>query len=97
MQEFLGIPKFLLKEDFVRNQDTGFYCVNPTVVVDSSLYNLGIHQCVDDVEKGKGKTRGRNSEERFTQSRKTLKKLKDFFLPYNEKLFQLLGRKFNWM
>ena len=54
----------------------------------------GIGECDDDDEAGK--VRSKDGVRRYEMEPSTEKLLKQFFSPYNEKLFELLGRRLEW-
>ncbi|XP_077971378.1 heparan sulfate glucosamine 3-O-sulfotransferase 5-like [Styela clava] len=89
LQEFLGLPKLILAEDFIENPSTGLHCISPTIVIDSELYKIPM-QCMTLVVKGR--TRAPKLA-RESSLKKTFKKLKPFYKPFDEQLFQLLGRR----
>lgn len=93
MQEFLGIPKFIIKEDFEKNPENGFYCLRPTVVVNSQLYKLPL-QCLTDLGNNKGRTRSKKSH--VVKNETITELLRIFYKPFNEKLQTILGRKLSW-
>ena len=51
-------------------------------------------ECDDDDEAGK--VRSKDGVRRYEMEPSTEKLLKQFFSPYNEKLFELLGRRLEW-
>ena len=86
IQKFLGIPILIKKEDFVKNHDTQMYCLRKVW-----LYpNEQIH-CMPSK---KGRTRSNKAT--YNMTRKTATILRTFYQPYNEKLYELLGYRFDW-
>ena len=96
VQEFLGLPKLLWKEDFAINPHTGFYCYQK-VTEEDWVQNLSKHTDIFDTLQCLSSTKGRTRKKLHEQPGKfTLDKLKQFYKPYNEKFFELIGIKFDW-
>nr|XP_039267649.1 heparan sulfate glucosamine 3-O-sulfotransferase 6-like isoform X1 [Styela clava] len=91
LQDFLEIPKLLLKEDFVRNKNTGFFCFNPKWSSEAKKSMKMYHH-----EKCLTKSKGRTRNKATNVSSETIKSLQDFYRPFNEKLFKFLNKKMNW-
>lgn len=99
LQDFLPIPKLLLRKDFVRHPKTGLYCLRPWW---NSTYDFSAEYRQDPtwgdglycLVKSKGKTRSHNAAYPFPQHLKIT--LQKFYQPYNDMLYKLLGRKFLW-
>ncbi|XP_076800796.1 heparan sulfate glucosamine 3-O-sulfotransferase 2-like [Clavelina lepadiformis] len=97
IQDFIGIPKLLWKEDFVKNPDTGFYCyrkltekyLNQSYVENEDEFRASL-KCLP---KGKGRTRNGAKH----ASPETLEMLRQFYKPYNEAFYDEIGRKYNWI
>lgn len=93
LQDFIGIPKVLLREDFVRRQDNGFFCYrqfkmhhlrNETAKADSNEL-----KCLED-------TKGRTRNDRKKGSKETTEKLRKFYRTYNRQFYEDVGVDFNW-
>lgn len=81
IQQFVGIPKLLLKDDYVSDPDNpGFFCYKDWRTDELS--------CLP-----KAKQRTRNKLE---MSQDTLIKLKAMYGSHNEALFKILGKRFSW-
>ena len=94
VQEYLEIPKLLWKEDFVKNPKTNFFCYKNmnyelTSGEDKNLKSNKIMQCL---KKNKGRTRKGARK----MSDAAVFELKQMYAPFNEKLFKLTNRVFNW-
>ena len=81
VQDFLDIPKLLLREDFVRDPETGFFC-----------YKHHITNELDCLPKSKVRTR--NGKVKTLPS--TVTRLNEFYRPHVERLEKMLNRKFAW-
>ncbi|XP_077973802.1 heparan sulfate glucosamine 3-O-sulfotransferase 2-like [Styela clava] len=91
VQDFLHIPEFVLPEN-IRKGPSGFYCfAKPLVVERNGVLVAGTARtfCMT----GKGRTR---KGAWGVANPKYMEKLRSFFAPFNEKLYKLLGRRFNW-
>ena len=84
IQGLLGLPHYITKRNFIFNEDTGFYCFK-SESVQSKIHCAG---------KSKGRTRGSSSKNKISDE--TRKILLAFFRPYNERLFHMIGVKFDW-
>jgi len=95
VQDFLGLPKLVWKEDFVKNPETGFFCYRKVTqnYVEKKLFGKPVTDSLQCLKNSKGRTRMK-SRGKVKQS--TFLKLKNFYKPYNDKFFQLIGEKFNW-
>lgn len=99
IQTFIGIPKMLLQEDFLKSWSTGLYCIRPwwnktydfaaELLSDTWQDNL---QCTLG---GKGRTRSKNTS--FFLSFKERDELRRFYRPYNKLLYRMLNRTFAWL
>lgn len=93
VQDFLGLPKLLWKGDFIKNPDNGFYCYkNQNEILSYSEESNDRTSRLKCMRKGKG--RSRNGARKMTNQ--TISKLKNLYAPYNQKLFRLLNRSFDW-
>ncbi|XP_076800794.1 heparan sulfate glucosamine 3-O-sulfotransferase 6-like [Clavelina lepadiformis] len=97
IQEFLGIPKLVWKEDFVKHPDTGFYCYRKL----TEKHLNGSHVETEDelrtslkcLQKNKGRTRNGAKH----ASPEALEKLSQFYEPYNKAFYQETGKTYNWL
>lgn len=90
LQDFFGLQRFIIEDDFLLNPKTGFYCLRPTVYYKGKLYKIPT-QCLS--QKGrKGRTRSDSNSSR-KPSEAAIKKLQNFYKAHNEKLFNLIGRR----
>lgn len=81
VQEFVGIPKLLLKQDYVNDHgNPGFFCYKDWQTEELS--------CLP-----KNKQRSRNKS---AMSDDVLSKLKKVYKSHNAALFRMLGRQFSW-
>ncbi|XP_039272501.2 heparan sulfate glucosamine 3-O-sulfotransferase 1-like isoform X1 [Styela clava] len=92
LQDFLGIPRMILPDDFVKNPDTGLYCIRPTSVADSKVKYAPMN-CYTATAHGRAKGRTRSNSTSFVPNPNSLKILDTFFKPYNDMLFEFIGRK----
>ena len=81
IQDFLGLPKLLLRQDFVRDPDSGFFCYKSHRDTAAS--------CL-----GAGKTRTRNGKVKTANA--TMERLNRFYKPHIQQLEKLLNREFGW-
>nr|XP_039273195.1 heparan sulfate glucosamine 3-O-sulfotransferase 1-like [Styela clava] len=91
VQDFLHIPEFVLPENIPKGP-YGFSCfAKPLVVERNGVLVAGTARiyCMT----GKGRTR---KGAWGVANPEYLEKLRSFFAPFNEKLYKLLGRRFNW-
>lgn len=80
VETFLGIPHCLTLDKFVFSSTKGFYCVKK---------NKGRREETKCLPETKGR---RHPDIDVT----TMKKLKEFFRPQNEKFYRVIGRSFKW-
>ncbi|XP_039251726.2 heparan sulfate glucosamine 3-O-sulfotransferase 1-like isoform X1 [Styela clava] len=96
VQEFLQIPKFITKENFIENRDTGFYFSRPLLVNQTKngqqFVTYGEPNCY--VMKNKGRTRSKSLSEKINS--RVVNLLTKFYKPYNEFFFNLIGEKYDW-
>lgn len=86
VQDFLGLDKLLLPSDFQRENDNEFYCVKkPSWTSENRTL-----ECLDSYRKGRTRLGTLHPAE------SAMKKLRQFYKPYNEKLFAYLNRTFEW-
>ena len=95
MQGFLGLPKLVWKEDFVKNQETGFFCFRKLTpdYLDKKLSGKAFAESLKCLTKAKGRTRQKAGEQ---PNKSVLLKLKQFYQPYNKQFFKLIGEEFDW-
>ena len=85
IESFLGIEHVILRKHFAYIEEKGFYCVR-------SVLNETLVACYDQ-------RRGRKSGPKLSVdslSNTTLKALKEYFKPMNERFFNAIGRTYNW-
>lgn len=82
-QDFLEIPRLILREDFVRDPNTGFYCYR------SWRGNREL-SCLSE-----SKTRTRRNDV-TKPTNETLDLLRELYESHQERLEKLLGRTFPW-
>lgn len=84
IQDFVGIPKLLLKEDYVNDPEhPNFFCYKDWQTDELS--------CLP-----KTKQRTRNTGKKMEISPDTFNKLKTLYSSHNEALFKILGKQFDW-
>nr|XP_039272280.1 heparan sulfate glucosamine 3-O-sulfotransferase 2-like [Styela clava] len=91
VQDFLHIPEFVLPEN-IQKGPSGFSCfAKPLVVERNGVLVAGTARtsCMT----GKGRTR---KGAWGIANPEYMEKLRLFFAPFNEKLYKLLDRRFNW-
>lgn len=93
VEDFLGIRHAILPEYFIFNPKKGFYCIatnkSSNIEEDSISYrnqSRGIMRCLS-------KNKGRRH---VLVDEALLSKLRSHYKPYNEYLFSLMGKKFDW-
>lgn len=87
-QREMGLRMEITEEDFVYNQETGFYCYKKDVLKSNSDDNMS---CLGVT---KGRTKGKNIKNKMSLEAES--KLIEFYQPYNYKLFDLIGETFEW-
>ena len=100
VQDFLQIPKLLLREDFVRNPETGFYCFRRWWGEKFSIRE-NFKGVIVEGRDGKelfclSSQKGRTRNGVRSMLNTTKMKLKEFFKPLNEELYNLLNESFFW-
>ena len=83
VQNYLKIPKLVWKEDFVRNPKNGFFCYKNINKSNETMICLG-------------KEKGRTRKGARKMSDEAIFKLNQLYAPFNEKLFKLTNRVFDW-
>ena len=85
IEQFLNLEHSIKPENFVFNREKEYYCLRQNrTSATASCY---------------GKVRGRNLTElknSLKMSTDTLKKLKSFFKPHNDRFFRLINKTFDW-
>ncbi|XP_076800793.1 heparan sulfate glucosamine 3-O-sulfotransferase 6-like isoform X2 [Clavelina lepadiformis] len=97
IQEFLGIPKLVWKEDFVKHPDTGFYCYRKLT---EKHLNSSYVETDDELRtslKCLGKTKGHTRNGAKHASPEALGKLSQFYELYNRAFYQETGKTYNWL
>lgn len=99
LQDFLHIPKLLLRRDFVRHPKSGLYCLRPWWKPEYDF--LAEYQRYSSWEKGllcsspaKGLTRSQNAS--YSMSTRLKTRLQKFFEPYNHMLYKSLNSTLSW-
>nr|XP_018672475.2 heparan sulfate glucosamine 3-O-sulfotransferase 4-like [Ciona intestinalis] len=85
-QDFVGVERRLRQEDWVKNNETGHFCLRPPADR-SQIY------CLDD---GIAKARTRSLLAANTPTIESLAALKAFYEPYNHMLYGILGENYGW-
>ena len=80
IQNFVSLPKLLVKDDFFYNYTRGSWCFK-----NNNLTN--VNTCLSSV---------RDVSTLTAQNNLSLAKLKNFYKSHNKDLFKILGRDFNW-
>ena len=80
VQDFLGLEPFINEKHFYLNATRGFPCLVKNPEAHSKPHCLG-------------KTKGRRHPD---VNPKVIQRLKDFYRPFNQKLYQMVGRDFGW-
>ena len=92
VQEFIGVPKLLWKEDFVKHPETGFYCYRELTEImldtESKTINTTSLKCLP-----KEKGRSRNGIRTLSDEIKST--LKEFYAPYNKMFCDIIGKPFS--
>ena len=85
LQEFLGLPRYVDARHFYFNATKGFPCLRKTVP-DRRGAGKEIVRCL-------GKSKGRSHPVVETE---VIRRLRDFFRPFNEKFYRMTGIDFEW-
>ena len=96
VQEFLNLPKLVLKEDFAKNPKTGFFCyrkfteeiMNKTSVLPEKEFVQSL-SCLSDA---KGRTRMGLK----TPSNSSIERLQKFYEPHHKAFYNLIGKYMNY-
>lgn len=99
VQDFMGVPRILQSDDFVRNPVSGLYCIRPWWKrdYDYRAEKLSLPTWEDNLQclvENKGRSRSKNAL--FSMSIETKAIIQNFYRPYNEQLFKLINKRFNW-
>ena len=95
IQEFLGLPKIVLKEDFVPRPDTGFYCYRRLSAAQyanhtENDYKLADLKCLD-------KHKGRTAKGVKEASQIAIEKLQTFYRPFNLAFYKEMNKDYGWI
>jgi len=92
VQEFIGVPKLLWKEDFVKHPETDFFCYREMTEKElddmSAKANISL-QCLP-------KEKGRSRNGVVTMSNESRALLQEFYAPYNKMFYDAIGKTFTW-
>ena len=84
VQRFLGIEVLINRSDFVFNPSKQFYCLT-----NRPYFNSGTHEDTICLGPSKGRKHPHISQ-------RTLQAMRDFYRPYNQELYDLVGMDFGW-
>lgn len=88
VEKYLGLPSFIKPEHFVYNDTKGFYCF------DRSLSHKNEVSATPPPLRCLGTSKGRSHARISTDVEKLLR---DFYRPFNEELYRMVGRNFGWL
>jgi len=83
VQKFLNIPVLMDRNSFTYNSTKGFYCINVKTAGTSSNATM---DCL-------GPSKGRKQAD---VKENTLKRMREFYKPYNKEFFNLIDQDFGW-
>lgn len=87
VEKFLNLPSFIKREHFVYNDTKKFYCFDRSLSYKSEVVTPALPlRCL-------GTTKGRSH---VKISEETRKLLRNYFRPFNEELYSMVGRNFGW-
>lgn len=86
VEKFLNLPSFIQRKHFVYNATKGFYCFDKQISEPYKSPNITNLQCLSS-SKGRPHVFVANETEKL---------LRDYFRPFNEELYTLLGQNFGW-
>ncbi|XP_028395279.1 heparan sulfate glucosamine 3-O-sulfotransferase 5-like [Dendronephthya gigantea] len=86
VEEFLNLPPFIRPEHFVYNETKGFYCTDRGIGQLNTSMNSTNLRCL-------GSSKGRLH---IAVSNETERVLREYYKPFNEELYRLIGRNFGW-
>lgn len=93
VEEFLHLKPIIKQDDFIFDQRKGFYCIAIKQSDDLSITN-NPHQRNPKIEaKCLSKHKGRRH---IAVDKEIIDRLRQFYAPYNEYLFSLIGKQFDW-
>ncbi|ODM92994.1 Heparan sulfate glucosamine 3-O-sulfotransferase 5 [Orchesella cincta] len=84
VEKFLNLHATLKREDFYFNSTKGFYCWKKRNENNDTAHNT-VH-CLND-------SKGRKHP---NVDRRVIRKLREFYRPFNEKFYNMVGRDFGW-
>lgn len=100
-QNKLNIELEITESDFILNEEKGFYCFSKSEnqsknSEDQTQHTGGLNRSKQAgcLPNGKGRTKGINKENSITEVDEKI--LAEFYQPYNQKLFDLIGETFDW-
>nr|CAB3254137.1 heparan sulfate glucosamine 3-O-sulfotransferase 1-like [Phallusia mammillata] len=98
LQDFIGIPKVLLREDFVRHPITKYFCYRKFTEQDFASINTEHNHEEEFVKQLKclTNTKGRTRNGKQKAKEETLEKLRAFYYPFNQQFFKDIGENFSW-
>ncbi|CAK8694655.1 unnamed protein product [Clavelina lepadiformis] len=92
IQEFIGVPKLVLHEEFMKNPETNFFCYRP---LSESQLNNNVETIFDDFRcPGENKGRTRNGAKPMPEAISL--QLRNFYRPFNKAFFKKIGCDFGW-
>lgn len=100
--DFLKLPKLITRDDFVKNPQNGLFCINRwwhelfhrrLKTVGETEYRFENGTILFCLGPRKGRTRNGGL---LSMRDDTRILLRDFFRPYNQRLYKMLGHTFNW-
>lgn len=99
--DFLNLPKLITSDDFVKNPHNGLFCIKRWwhKLFHRRLKTVGETEV--DLKNGTvlfclGRHKGRTRNGALSMHDKTRILLRNFYLSHNQRLYELLGRSFNW-
>ena len=97
IQEFLNLPKLILKEDFVKNPKTGFFCYRKLT---EQFMNQSLIQSEEELVKSLmclSNSKGRTRMGLRKPSNSSIKRLKKFYELHNKAFYELINKTCSWI
>ena len=97
IQEFLNLPKLILKEDFVKNPKTGFFCYRKFT---EQFMNESLIQSEEEFVKSLtclNHSKGRTRMGLKRPSNSSIERLQKFYELHNKAFYELINKTYSWI
>lgn len=94
VEHFLNLKPMIGPQDFVFDQRKGFYCI---AIKQNAGHEHVIKGSSQETSRANAKCLSKHKGRRhITVDKETIDRLRQFYAPYNEYLFSLIGKQFDW-